>query len=90
MKANKLTLAIRAAMSPQALTGAALVLAASQSDAAVINVGGACRLVRAIVAANNDTKAKYLAKPIDHFDTFNAKIDDKIDDYYMPMLNYRL
>ncbi len=56
-KANKLTLAIRAAMSPQALTGAALVLAASQSDAAVIPVTKACTLVRAIVAANNDTTA---------------------------------
>ncbi len=42
-------------MSPQTLTGAALVLAASQSHAAVINVGGAYTLVRAIVAVNNDT-----------------------------------
>jgi hypothetical protein len=57
MKANKLMLAVRAAMNPQALTDAALVLAASQPHAAVINVGGACTLVRAIVAANNDTTA---------------------------------
>jgi hypothetical protein len=57
MKPNKLTLAIRAVMSAQALTGASLVLAASQAHAAVINVGGACTLVRAIVAANNDTTA---------------------------------
>ena len=57
MKANKLTLALRTAMSPQALTGTALVLAASQSHAAVSNVGEACTLVRAIVAANNDTTA---------------------------------
>ena len=56
-KPNRLTLAIHAAMSPQALTGAALVLAARQAHAAVINVGGACTLVRAIVAANNDTTA---------------------------------
>jgi hypothetical protein len=57
MKPNKLTLAIRAAMNPKTLTGAALVLAATQADAAVINVGGACTLVRAMVAANNDTTA---------------------------------
>jgi hypothetical protein len=57
MKPNKLTLAVRAAMNPKTLTGAALVLAATQADAAVINVGGACTLVRAIVAANNDTTA---------------------------------
>jgi hypothetical protein len=57
LKPNRLTLAVRAAMNPKSLTGAALVLAASQSHAAVINVGGACTLVRAIVAANNDTMA---------------------------------
>jgi hypothetical protein len=57
LKPSKLTLAICAAMSPQALTGAALVLAGSQADAAVIPVTKACTLVKAIVAANNDTTA---------------------------------
>ncbi len=64
MKLNKLTLAVRAAMSPKTLTGAALVLAASQADAAVINVGGACTLVRAIVAANNDTTTAWLMRKL--------------------------
>ncbi len=55
LKPNRLTLAIRAAMSPQALTGAALVLAASQSHGDVIPVTKACTLVRTIVASNNGT-----------------------------------
>jgi hypothetical protein len=42
MKLSKLTLAVRAAMSPQALTGAALVLAASQSHAAGTKYTSAC------------------------------------------------
>ncbi len=61
---SKLALAVRAAMNPQALAGAALVLAVSQSHAAVINVGGACTLVRAIVAANNDTTTAWLMRKL--------------------------
>ncbi len=57
LKPNKLTLAIRAAMSPQALAGAALVVAASQADAAEINVDEACTFIRAVNAANHDSDA---------------------------------
>jgi hypothetical protein len=55
------------------LAAAALLIASTQAHAAVINVGGQCTLVRAIVSANNDASPQGFCTPGRGPDTINLQ-----------------